>query len=71
MSQILVIVLKNRSNEIRGNEIRIKQELPVFEYRSHFFYYGRNINLKMKKYFSHLYFFWQWLYSSLFKTFFK
>ena len=29
ISQILVIVLKNRSNEIRSNEIRIRQELPV------------------------------------------
>ena len=29
ISTILVIVLKNRSNEIRNNEIRIKQELPV------------------------------------------
>ena len=28
-SQILVIVLKNRSNEIRSNEIRIRRELPV------------------------------------------
>ena len=30
ISQILVIALKNRSNEIRSNEIRIRQELPVF-----------------------------------------
>ena len=29
ISQILVIALKNRSNEIRSNEIRIRQELPV------------------------------------------
>ena len=29
ISQILVLVLKNRSNEIRSNEIRISQELPV------------------------------------------
>ena len=29
ISQILVIVLKNRSNEISSNEIRIRQELPV------------------------------------------
>ena len=29
ISQILVIVLKNRSNEICSNEIRIRQELPV------------------------------------------
>ena len=29
ISQILVIVLKNRSNEIRSNEIRIRRELPV------------------------------------------
>ena len=28
ISQILVIVLKNRSNEIRNNEIRIRRELP-------------------------------------------
>ena len=28
-SQILVIVLKNRINEIRSNEIRIRRELPV------------------------------------------
>ena len=28
ISQILVIVLKNRSNEIRSNEIRIRQEPP-------------------------------------------
>ena len=27
--QILVIVLKNRRNEIRSNEIRIRRELPV------------------------------------------
>ena len=26
---MLVIVLKNRSNEIRSNEIRIRRELPV------------------------------------------
>ena len=37
MSQILVIVLKNRTNEIRSNEvhsneIRIRQELPVLSY---------------------------------------
>ena len=30
ISQILVIVLKNRSNEIRRNEIRIRREPPVF-----------------------------------------
>ena len=30
ISQILVIVLKNRSNKIRSNEIRIRQEPPVF-----------------------------------------
>ena len=30
ISQILVLVLKNRSNEIRSNEIRISQELPVY-----------------------------------------
>ena len=29
ISQILVIVLKNRSNEIRSNEIRIRRELPL------------------------------------------
>ena len=29
IGQILVIVLKNRSNDIRSNEIRIKRELPV------------------------------------------
>ena len=29
ISQILIIVLKNRSNEIRINEIRIRRELPV------------------------------------------
>ena len=29
ISQILVIVLKKRSNEIRSNEIRIRQEPPV------------------------------------------
>ena len=29
ISQVLVIVLKNRSNEIRSNEIRIRRELPV------------------------------------------
>ena len=28
-SKILVIVLKNRSNEIRSNGIRIRRELPV------------------------------------------
>ena len=32
ISQILVIVFKNRNNEIRSNEIRIKQELPVQRY---------------------------------------
>ena len=26
---MLVVVLKNRSNEIRSNEIRIRRELPV------------------------------------------
>ena len=26
------MVLKNRSNEIRSNEIRIRQELPVFQF---------------------------------------
>ena len=30
ISQILVIVLKNRINEICSNEIRIRRELPVF-----------------------------------------
>ena len=25
------MVLKNRSNEIRSNEIRIRRELPVFD----------------------------------------
>ena len=29
ISQILVIVFKNRINEIRSNEIRIRQEHPV------------------------------------------
>ena len=29
ISQILVIVLKNRSYEIRSNEIRIRREPPV------------------------------------------
>ena len=29
ISYILYIVLKNRSNEIGSNEIRIRQELPV------------------------------------------
>ena len=40
---ILVIVLKNRTNEIRSNEIRIRRELPVLfahpalgSYLSHF-----------------------------------
>ena len=31
ISQILVIVLKNRSNEIRSNEICIRQEPPVLQ----------------------------------------
>ena len=35
ISQILVIVLKNRSNEIRSNEIRIRQELPVIVMRKY------------------------------------
>ena len=30
ISKIIVVVLKNRSNKIRSNEIRIRQELPVF-----------------------------------------
>ena len=34
ISQILVIVLKNRSNEIRSNEILIRQELPVYILRA-------------------------------------
>ena len=29
ISQILVLVLKNGSNEIRSNEISIRRELPV------------------------------------------
>ena len=29
ISQILAIVLKNRSNEIFSNEVRIRRELPV------------------------------------------
>ena len=28
---MIVIVLKNRSNKIRSNEIRIRRELPVIE----------------------------------------
>ena len=30
---MLVVVLKNRSNEIRSNEIRIRRELPVIVFR--------------------------------------
>ena len=30
----MVIVLKNRSNQIGSNEIRIRRELPVFPYNS-------------------------------------
>ena len=42
ISQILVIVLKNRSNEIRSNEIcsneiRIRQKLPVNEILINFY----------------------------------
>ena len=36
ISKILVIVLKNRSNEIRSNEIRIRQELPVINKNKYF-----------------------------------
>ena len=31
LAKFQYIVLKNRSNEIRSNEIRIRRELPVFE----------------------------------------